>query len=57
MFVNDRKQQNSVDCNSGARIGGHELGKELFPIVSYNKPVGPNAKQKDDVPTSFNRII
>jgi hypothetical protein len=57
MFVNDRKQQNSADCNSGARIGGHELGKELFPIVSYNKAVGPNAKQKDDVPTSFNRII
>jgi hypothetical protein len=37
-------------------LGGHELGKELSSIVSANKPTGPNAKLKDDVPTSFNRI-
>jgi hypothetical protein len=37
-------------------LGGHELGKELSPIVSANKPNGPNAKPKDDIPTSFNRI-
>jgi hypothetical protein len=37
-------------------LGGHELGKELPPIVSANKPTGPNAKPKDNVPTSFNRI-
>jgi hypothetical protein len=24
--------------------------------VSANRPIGPNAKQKDDVPTSFSRI-
>jgi hypothetical protein len=56
MFENDKKQQKLADGNSGARTGGHELGKELPPIVSTNKPTGPNAKPKDNVPTSFNRI-
>jgi hypothetical protein len=34
----------------------HELEKILSPIVSTNKPTDPNAKPKDDVPISFNRI-
>jgi hypothetical protein len=34
----------------------HELKKELSHIVSANRPTGKNAKSKDDVPTSFNRI-
>jgi hypothetical protein len=37
-------------------LGGHELEKGLSPIVSANKPIDPNAKPKDNVPTSFNRI-
>jgi hypothetical protein len=56
MFANDKKQQKSADGNSRARTGGHELGKELSLIVSANKPTSLNAKSKDDVPTSFNRI-
>jgi hypothetical protein len=56
MFANDKKQQQLADGSSGARIGGHELGNELSPIVSANKSTGPNAKPKDDVPTLFNRI-
>jgi hypothetical protein len=34
----------------------HELEKELFLIVSANKATGQNAKPKDDVPISLNRI-
>jgi hypothetical protein len=56
MFANDRKQQNSADGNSSTRTGGQELGNKLPPIVSANKPTGRNAKPKNDVPTSFNRI-
>jgi hypothetical protein len=56
MFTNDKKQQQSADGNSSARTGGHELGKELSPIVSANEPTGQNAKPKDDVPTSVDRI-
>jgi hypothetical protein len=56
MFANDKKQQQLTDGNSGARTQGQELGKELSPIVSANKPTSPNVKPKDDVPTSFNRI-
>jgi hypothetical protein len=33
MFANDKKKQQLSDGNSGARTGGHELGKELSPIV------------------------
>jgi hypothetical protein len=56
MFANNKKQQKLADGNSGARTKGHELGKELSPIVLVNKSTGPNAKPQDDVPTSFNRI-
>jgi hypothetical protein len=56
MFANDKKQQKSTDGNPGAGTGGHGLGKELPLIVLANKSTGPNAKSKDDVPTSFNRI-
>jgi hypothetical protein len=56
IFANDKKQQQSTDISLAARTGEHELGKELFPIVSDNKSTGPNAKPKDDVPISFNRI-
>jgi hypothetical protein len=56
IFANDKKQQTSVDSNSVARTEGHELEKELSPIVSANKPTGPTTKPKDDVSTSFNRI-
>jgi hypothetical protein len=47
MFANEKKRHQSADINSGARTGGHELEKELPPIVSANKPTGPNAKPKD----------
>jgi hypothetical protein len=55
MFANDKKQQKPAHSNPGARTRGHELEKELSPIVLANKPTGQNAKPKDDVPTSFNR--
>jgi hypothetical protein len=56
MFANDKKQQQSAGINLGARTKGHELENELSPIVSTNKPTDQNAKPKDDVPTSFDRI-
>jgi hypothetical protein len=56
IFANGEEQQKSADSNSGARTGGHELEKELSLIVSANKSTGENAKPKDDVPTSFDRI-
>jgi hypothetical protein len=56
IFVNDKKQQQWADGNLGAGTRGHELGKELSPIVLANKPNGPKAKPKDDIPTSLNRI-
>jgi hypothetical protein len=37
-------------------LGRHELKKELSHIVLASRPTGKNAKSKDDVPTSFNRI-
>jgi hypothetical protein len=55
IFANDKKQQQSADSNLGARTGGHELEKGLFPIVAVSKLTGQNTKPKDDVPTSFNR--
>jgi hypothetical protein len=57
IFANDKKEQQLADGNSGARTGGHEREKGLSLIVSANKATDPNAKPKDDVPTSFNRII
>jgi hypothetical protein len=57
IFANDKKQQQSANSNSSARIGGgHELEKGLSPIVSANKSTSQNVKLKDNVPTSFNRI-
>jgi hypothetical protein len=56
IFTNDKKQQPSADSNSGARTGGHELEKGLFPIVAASKLTSQNTKPKDDVPISFNRI-
>jgi hypothetical protein len=56
MFANNKKRHQSVDSNSGARTGGHELEKELSPIVSANVPTDQNAKPKDDVLTSFSMI-
>jgi hypothetical protein len=56
IFVNDKKQQQSANSNSGGRIRGHELEKGLSHTVSANKPTDSNAKSKDDVSTSFNRI-
>jgi hypothetical protein len=56
IFANDKKQQQSANSNSGGRTGGQELEKGLPPIVSAKKPTEPNAKPKDDVPTSFNSI-
>jgi hypothetical protein len=56
IFTNDKKQQQSANSNSGGRTRGHELEKGLSPIVLANKPSDPNAKPKDCVPTTFNRI-
>jgi hypothetical protein len=56
MFANDKKQQQSADINSGARTGGHELEKELSPIVVASKRTSQNTKPKDDVPTLFDKI-
>jgi hypothetical protein len=56
IFVNDKKQQQSANSNSSGRIRGNELEKGLSHTVSANKPTDPNAKSKDDVSTSFNRI-
>jgi hypothetical protein len=55
MFASDKKRHQSADSNSGARTGGHELEKEVSPMVSANDLTGQNAKPNDDVPTSFNR--
>jgi hypothetical protein len=41
--------------SSGARIGGHELEKELCPRVVASKPTGQNTEPKDNVPTSFDK--
>jgi hypothetical protein len=51
-----RSNSNQLIVIQVAGLGGHELEKGLSPIVSTNKPTDPNAKPKDDVPTSFNRI-
>jgi hypothetical protein len=56
LFANDKKQQQSDNSNLGGRIREHEVEKGLSPIVSANKHTDPNAKSKDDVSTSFNRI-
>jgi hypothetical protein len=56
IFANHKKQRQSTNISSGARTGGHELEKELCPRVATSKPIVQNAKTKDDVPTSFNRI-
>jgi hypothetical protein len=55
IFANDKKQQQSADMSSGARIGGHELEKELCPRVVASKPTGQNTEPKDNVPTSFDK--
>jgi hypothetical protein len=57
MFANDKKQQQLTIINSGARTEGHELGKELPPIVAASKLTGQNTKPKDNVLILFNRII
>jgi hypothetical protein len=57
MCANDKEQQQSAGINSGAKTGGHELEKELSPIVAASNPTDQNTKPKDDVPTSFNGII
>jgi hypothetical protein len=36
---------------------GAWVRKRITPILSANKPTGQNAKPKDDVPMSFNRIV
>jgi hypothetical protein len=37
MFANDKKQQQLAYGNSCARTGGHDLGKELSPIVAFSQ--------------------
>jgi hypothetical protein len=56
IFANNKKQQQSIGSNSGARTGGHELEKRLSLVVAVSKLTGQNTKPKNDIPTSFNRI-